>query len=310
MCCLFGLMDIGHNFNGRQKAKILSTLARECELRGTDATGIAYQSGGKLRIYKRPTAARNLKFIIPRDAAVIMGHTRLTTQGSEKKNWNNHPFYGVAGTIPFALAHNGVLYNDQFLRKRYGLPQTKIETDSYIAVQLLAQQKALTPETLRYMAEHVEGSFSFTVLDAQQTLYFVKGDNPLCLYYFPNWQLYLYASTEEILQRALRRMLIPLGKLRRVELSCGDLLCIGVDGTHRKGTFDASHLFSYGWPNSWRVRTPYTIGAMREYVSDAYLEDLKSVAGYYGYSPEDIDRLLAQGFTPEELEEYLYSGEL
>ena len=33
-----------------------------------------------------------------------------------------------------ALAHNGVLYNDEWLRKSEKLPSTKIKTDSYIAV--------------------------------------------------------------------------------------------------------------------------------------------------------------------------------
>ena len=48
------------------------------------------------------------------------------------------------------------------------------------------------------MAEEVEGSFCFTVLDRKDNLYFVKGDNPLCLYHYPELGLYLYASTEEI----------------------------------------------------------------------------------------------------------------
>ena len=37
-----------------------------------------------------------------------------------------------------------------------------------------------------------------------------------------------------------------------------------------------------------------------------YIEDLKSVAAYQGYSPEDIDELLENGFAPEEIEEYIY----
>ena len=36
-----------------------------------------------------------------------------------------------------ALAHNGVLYNDKELRREQHLPLTSIETDTYVAVQLL-----------------------------------------------------------------------------------------------------------------------------------------------------------------------------
>ncbi|MGN8890400.1 hypothetical protein [Dysosmobacter sp. HCP28S3_G4] len=77
----------------------------------------------------------------------------------------------------FVLAHNGILYNDRLLRCSNGLPKTKIETDSYIAVQLIEQKKALDFSSLKYMAEQVEGIFSFTVLDEHENLYFVKGDN-------------------------------------------------------------------------------------------------------------------------------------
>lgn len=37
-----------------------------------------------------------------------------------------------------------------------------------------------------------------------------------------------------------------------------------------------------------------------------YVQELKSVAGSFGYSPEDVDTLLREGFSPEELENYFY----
>lgn len=137
MCCLFGIHDYGHSLTQKQKNRLLSVLSVACEARGTDATGIAYNSGDKLCIYKRPRPARWMRFQVPHTADVIMGHTRMTTQGNERKNHNNHPFPGVVKNGQFALAHNGVLYNDLQLRKEYELPATKIETDSYIATQLI-----------------------------------------------------------------------------------------------------------------------------------------------------------------------------
>ena len=125
MCCLFGLMDYGRRMSGRHKSLALYNLASACEVRGTDATGVAYNSGGKLRIYKRPVAAHRMRFHIPGDAAVIMGHTRMTTQGSARRNYNNHPFPGRAGAVDFALAHNGVLYNDVALRDSLQGPKSR-----------------------------------------------------------------------------------------------------------------------------------------------------------------------------------------
>ena len=46
------------------------------------------------------------------------------------------------------INHNGILYNDHALRRQHALPKTKIETDSYVAVQLMEQKKALDTESL------------------------------------------------------------------------------------------------------------------------------------------------------------------
>ena len=88
----------------------------------------------------------------------------MTTQRNEKFNYNNHPSSGSAGDTSFAFAHNGVLWNDKELRKEKLMPDTHIETDSYIAVQLLESQDKLDFDSLRYMAENVEGNFTITVL--------------------------------------------------------------------------------------------------------------------------------------------------
>ena len=123
MCCLFGILDYGGKLSRKEKTKILSVLSVACEERGTDATGIAYNSGRSLKVYKRPLPAHLLWFRIFEDTNVVMGHTRMTTQGSERFNANNHPFAGQAGDTTFALAHNGVLNNDKRLRRPYSVTE-------------------------------------------------------------------------------------------------------------------------------------------------------------------------------------------
>ena len=310
MCCLFGLIDYRHHLTGRKKSRIISILASACEIRGTDATGIAYNVGGTQRIYKRPVPAHCMHIRIPESAQVMMGHTRMTTQGSAKRNYNNHPFPGSAGKDVFALAHNGVLHNDEILRREFRLPRTKIQTDSYIAVQLIEQQNALNFESLRYMAENVEGSFTFTVLDRKDRLYIVKGDNPLCLLHFPSLGMYLYASTEEILRHAMSRMGLGTQAACKIPLACGEILRIDRDGTLTRSTFDTSRLFARWQAPFWDMpyRSPWA-GTGRSFASGHYLEEIKSVAAAFGYAPEEIDRLAEAGFSPEELEEFLYCGQ-
>ena len=184
MCCLFGICDYRGSLTAAQKRRLISALATASEARGTDATGIAYNCDGHLAVYKRPWPAHLMRFRLPENTRCIMGHTRMTTQGDEKKNCNNHPFVGTAA-IPFALAHNGVLYNDKELRQERKLPDTNIETDSYVAVQLLEQQGKLNFSTIRTAAEALEGTLTLTILDGRDNLYIIKGNNPLALYHFP-----------------------------------------------------------------------------------------------------------------------------
>lgn len=310
MCCLFGMMDLECRFTGKQRAKILRILARASEARGTDATGIAYNSGGKLHIFKRPLPAHRVRFYIPEDALVVMGHTRMTTQGDAHRNYNNHPFHARAGNRSFALAHNGVLHNDDLLRATKKLPRTKVETDSYVAVQLLQQQGTLSFGSLRAMAEQVEGSFSFTVLDDRNDLYFVKGDNPLCIYYYPETKVYLYASTEEILETALLHIPFHLGQAVPLQVVCGELLRINAAGHQRRSQFDAGKLIQrWGYPCSfWYDPNMERCSEDRTDTGKEYLRELKSVASFYGFSPGYVDALLADGFTTDDVEEMLYAG--
>ena len=78
MCCLFGIMDYGSKLSRKEKTKILSVLSVACEERGTDATGIAYNSGDSLRVYKRPLPAHLLWFKIYEDGMDAKGEWAVT----------------------------------------------------------------------------------------------------------------------------------------------------------------------------------------------------------------------------------------
>ena len=303
MCCLFGFIDYAGVLSVKQKNRLIRELSIAAEARGTDATGVAYNTSRGLQIYKRPLAAHRLHLRIPAEAHVVMGHTRMTTQGSAKKNFNNHPFFGCVKGKYFALAHNGVLWNDRGLRHTKHLPKIKIQTDSYVAVQLLEQQKVLDFDSLAKMAEQVEGSFSFAVLDEQDALWIVKGDSPLSIAHFPECGVYVYASTVEILNKALTRCGKQLGHRRTVEVEMGDLLKIDRRGHITRATFDASKLCRPSWEywgSSLYAEPPKT--------ESEHIRLLKSVARAFGFTGEMIDRLLDQGFTTDDIEEILYEG--
>lgn len=299
MCCLFGF----YNYSCqpiKNISHLTNALAEEATVRGTDATGIAYNHKDKLVIHKEPKSAFQVDFKHPDDIVSVTGHTRHSTQGNKNKNYNNHPFSGHCKNVNFALAHNGVLTNDFKLRKEWRLPNTKIETDSYIAVQLIEKKKILNSESIKFMSEKINGSFAFSVLDSDNTLWLIRGDSPLSLIHIPKYKLYVYASTDEILYKALVETKlfaeIKKGAFEEIEISSGDILNILPDGTIVYDKFDYTDYSYFEHCQWWDYNTS----------NSSYIDDLKSVAAYQGYSPDDVDELINSGFTPQEVEEYLY----
>ncbi len=312
MCCLYGFIDYGRKLTRKQRLRLLSTLSTACEERGTDATGIAYNLDGKRVIYKRPLPAHLMWYRVPRSPSTVMGHTRMATQGSELVNINNHPFPGMAGQTHFALAHNGVLTNDKTLRQKFKLPIAKVETDSYVAVQLLEQYGQVNFDSFRFMAEELEGSFTITVLTDRDELYFVKGNNPLTIYHFPQKGLCVYASTEEILRKGLKNSRLNLGKWEPVRIYTGEILKIDASGKISRSEFNDEKLYftnythGFDWWPYREPRRPYLLDD--DPSEDSYIDDLKAVGSCFGISPDEIDALLSEGISPEEIEEYLYCG--
>ena len=303
MCCLFGLIDYKNYFTAKQKEKIIRVLSVECEERGTDATGVAYVEKDDIRIHKKPLPAHKIKFKFKSNPKIIMGHTRMTTQGNEKFNYNNHPFY--SNNLKFALAHNGMIYNDIDLRKTENLPKTKIETDSFIAVQLIEKEETLNFESLKIMAEKVRGSFCFTVLNNQNELFIVKGNNPMVVYDFGRF--YIYASTADILNKALIKLKIKM-PYDEIKLNCGDMLRIDERGEIEKGSFDTSmiKMCDFGYFSG------YGFNYLENTVKDIneYFQDVINYSKIIGVSEDDILELTDMGFDLFDIEEMLYEPEI
>ena len=292
MCALFGWLDYSHVLSKKTLSKLTQALANAAESRGTDATGIAYVSNGSLNIYKKAKAAHKLRLTIPHDTAAVMGHTRLATQGNQRDNYNNHPFFGHCDQR-FALAHNGVLYNDKVLRREHHLPKTRIETDSYIAVQLIEEQKSLSFSSLKKMAESVSGSFAFTILDEENSLWIVKGSSPMEIVLLPEVGLLVYASTKEILNSGLRAAGLLRYLQKKIDITEGDIVRIRCDAQIERETFSYDDYENY-----------YGFGRSLGYDEDE-LQYLLDISHYFGAKEEDIELLYDVGYTVWEIEEVL-----
>ncbi len=303
MCGLFGFSRYGGTI--KNLSEITNSLAEQSAVRGTDATGIAFNGSGGIRIFKDGKPAYKMDFKHPDEIRALIGHTRHSTGATANFNMNNHPFSGKCRNSEFALAHNGIIHNDKALKKSLSLPKSKIQTDSFVSVQILEKYGELNLEKIGDMAEAVEGSFSFSIIDDRNNIYLVKGDSPLSILHFPGQKLYLYASTDEILYRSI--IDTPLfedlkkGEFEVVDIKEGDILKICSDGNIEKGTFE----YKYYYGKSLR---DFGLSLYRSSLSadEEYIDDLKSIASYQGFDPDTIDELIASGVTTDEIEDFLY----
>lgn len=291
MCAIFGFVNYRHAVSRRHLKELVNRLAVESEVRGKDASGIAYVKKDELMIFKRPKPAHKMRFYFPDNTTVLTGHTRMATQGEARYNQNNHPFAGKTADGWFALCHNGVLYNDDILSKTESLPRTNIKTDSYVAAQLIEKYGRMNFDTIAKMCETVRGNFVFTLLNDDNTLYIAKGDNPLCLVHFRKLGLYVYTSTTAIMQKVVEGSFLQKYKFDMIEVSEGEIARIDKNGVLTKDTFEFMDEYER-FPYFGRYHTAFN-------EDDGYLYDISSI---FGIAPDDLDLLYEMGYSDEEIE--------
>ena len=77
MCAVFGLLDFEGKLTPSERLMIFKALGKTAEVRGTDATGVAYVQNGSIQIQKAPKPAHKMRWRISPEAKYLMGHTRM-----------------------------------------------------------------------------------------------------------------------------------------------------------------------------------------------------------------------------------------
>lgn len=89
---------------------------------------------------------------------------------------------------------------------------------------------------------------------------------------------------------------IKKGRFEEIMIESGDIVRIKPNGKIFKDKFKYSDYSCYQW---WDYK-----------ISDNdYVENLKTAAAYQGYPPDMVDDLMNNGFSPEEIEDYIYCVE-
>jgi glucosamine--fructose-6-phosphate aminotransferase (isomerizing) len=152
----------------RNLGRISLEALREMEYRGNDSWGIGVRDkNNEIAIEKHVGKTKGHVYSVNSDMA--LGHTRWATHGGVTQA-NAHPHLDCTGKL--ALIHNGIIENFDAL-KRGLLSRGHVftsETDSEAMVHLIEERIAdnqTLPYALKQSFELLEGSNSFTVMDAQ-----------------------------------------------------------------------------------------------------------------------------------------------
>lgn len=200
MCGIGAFQIMGGECDPRQVARVLLRLL---EVRGRDASGVAWHDNGETYIQKAAIAGNVLARQLDENVGTTgIVHTRWATQGDPKREVNNHPIdaSGVVGV------HNGHCSNDDELIRMCDGYKRKGEVDSEAIFALIAHgPKELK---LRERLAKVRGGAALFWLrtgDTKQRLHVARlQSSPLVLGMTKGGSI-IGASTEPILRETAKR---------------------------------------------------------------------------------------------------------
>ena len=206
MCGIFGYAKQQNAQNDSQiemLKRALTYLADESVVRGTDSTGITMITPSNRRTFKAVAPSSevvnhdawktSILNRVDRDSTIALGHVRLATHGVVNQR-NAHPFE-IGEVIG---AHNGVIYNYNKLAEKYN---KSIEVDSEIIFA------SLNLHPTKDALEELEGDYAVSwVKESNKILHLAReSSRPLCIAYWKKARVLLWASTDDIMRKALKR---------------------------------------------------------------------------------------------------------
>ncbi len=168
---------------------------------------------------------------------LAVGHVRYSTTGAS--TWGNaQPVYRAAGSLHFALGHNGNLVNTAALAAELGVDQLPTTSDSDLIAEVLAADLRLhggtLTDALRRVAPRLRGAFSLVLCD-ETHLYALRDPNgfrPLCLGRMEGgWVVASETPALDIVGARLERELAP-----------GELLVVDGGGPRSVFPFDPARI--------------------------------------------------------------------
>ena len=228
MCGIFGII-IGENFKlpPKQLMGLINSMFKLSESRGKEASGLALRFNDSIYVLKEPITSSKLvrtsqyknlfnqtlttqgyDGVQLKGPIVVLGHSRLQTNGLSEINTNNQPVVkdGAVGI------HNGIIVNDKKLWDSFSSIKKKYDVDTEVFLSLLqmfrSQGKSIV-EAFRLVFEHIEGSASVAVqFDDSNTLVLASNTGSLYMSLNEKSKVLVFASEKYILEQTLDNKLL------------------------------------------------------------------------------------------------------
>lgn len=223
MCGIFGIVT-GENLklSPKELMQIINSIFKLSESRGKEASGLAVRFNDSIYVLKEPiTSSKLVKTAKYKELfnqtlktqgytgnqlqapILILGHSRLQTNGQSEINTNNQPVVkdGAVGI------HNGIIVNDGKLWQSFSDLKKKYDVDTEVFLSLLQMfrnQGKSVIEAVRLVFEHIEGSASVAVqFDDVNNLVLASNTGSLYMALSRSNKILVFASEKYILQEVL-----------------------------------------------------------------------------------------------------------
>lgn len=252
MCGIFGFVASNKSSLSKRQAKyLINQLFRLSESRGKEASGVAFHDSEGIRIIKKSIPSSNLikgidyqkalvdtlNTFLPTDPGendnqvlTVIGHSRLVTNGSQKKHFNNQPVIseGMVGI------HNGIITNVEELWKINPDLKKKYDIDTELMLCLIRKyikQGNSIIESVQKSYAVIEGATTVAILFEDYNILLLATNNG-SLYYCPGniKYLHVFGSENFILKKIINANslngLFDVSKAMHIESGVGIIIDI------------------------------------------------------------------------------------
>lgn len=254
MCGIFGLVvAAGSAVTAAECRSLLTSLFLESESRGKEAAGAAFCTASAINVIRKALPAsdllRNADYReladralgsvaqVRREAAAVIGHARLVTNGLQGIDANNQPV--VKGGV--VCVHNGIIVNeaDLWAEEPGIVKNTDVDTE-VVAAMLDRDVNAgqTVTQAVRHVYRRIYGETSLAVLfgSGRQVLLATNTGSLFCVFN-PDRQAMFFCSELAIGKKILRGLAASWSNCKITQIKAGTAMLVGLETAQSESLF-------------------------------------------------------------------------